>query len=191
MQFRGSSELNFGSSLASHLHWWHNQRSILSWHSYCLYADDILLYRTISSNLDYSYLQSDANTIQDWVNCNHVSQPFQMQIHANSCKWNRMNNLITINDQTLETVPTFKYLGSHLTCLGQNILREYAPKQKKKKFGPVLTVNFTSTLTTRLFSNYIHPLSGPTWSMQHQSGTHTWDKIRIYLKALRNLHVKW
>ena len=43
-----------------------------------LYADDILSYRTISTNSDYSYLQSDANTVQDWVNYNHVSQPFQM-----------------------------------------------------------------------------------------------------------------
>ena len=171
MQFRGSSGLNFGSSLASHLHWWHNQRSILSWHSYCLYADDILLYRTISSNLDYSYLQSDANTIQDWVNCNHVSQPFQMQIHANSCKWNRMNNLITINDQTLETVPTFKYLGSHLTCLGQNILREYAPKQKKKKIWACFNRQFYQHADhetfLQLYTSIVRPhmeYAAPVWN---------------------------
>ena len=35
-----------------------------------LYVDDILLYYTISSNLDYLYLQSDPNAVQDWVNCN-------------------------------------------------------------------------------------------------------------------------
>ena len=31
-----------------------------------LYADDILLYYTISSNSDFSYLQSDANRVQDY-----------------------------------------------------------------------------------------------------------------------------
>ena len=42
-----------------------------------------------------------------------------------------------------------------------------------------------------LLSILLYPLSGPTWSMQHQSGTHTWQKIRIYLQALRSLHVIW
>ena len=28
-----------------------------------------------------------------------------------------------------------------------------------------------------LLSILLYPLSGPTWSMQHQSGTHTWQKI--------------
>ena len=36
------------------------------------YADDILLYRTISSSSDYTYLQLDASRVQDWVNCNHM-----------------------------------------------------------------------------------------------------------------------
>ena len=37
-----------------------------------LYVNDILLYCTISSSSDYSYLESDANRVQDWVNCNHM-----------------------------------------------------------------------------------------------------------------------
>jgi len=79
-----------------------------------LYADDILMYRTISSNSDYVNLQSDANAIQDWVNFNH------MTLNSSKCKFmlisrkrNRMTNppTITINGNALETVPTFKYLG--------------------------------------------------------------------------------
>ena len=79
-----------------------------------LYADDILMYRTISSNSDYVNLQTDANAIQDWVNFNHMS------LNSSKCKFmlisrkrNRMTNppTITINGNTLETVPTFKYLG--------------------------------------------------------------------------------
>ena len=57
--------------------------------------------------------------IQDWVNFNHMS------LNSSKCKFmlisrkrNRMTNppTITINDNVLETVPTFKYL---------------APKQRK------------------------------------------------------------
>ena len=83
-----------------------------------LYADDILLYRTILSNSDYSYLQSDANTVQDWVNCNHMSlNPSKCKFMLISRKRNRINNppMIIINGQILESVPTFKYLGLLLT----------------------------------------------------------------------------
>ena len=83
-----------------------------------LYADDILLYCTISTNLDYSYLQSDANTVQEWANCNHMFlNHSKCKFMLISRKWNRMNNppAITINGQMLETVSTFKYLGLLLT----------------------------------------------------------------------------
>ena len=141
-----------------------------------LYADDILMYRTISSNSDYVNLQTDANAIQDWVNFNHMS------LNSSKCKFmlisrkrNRMTNppTITINGNTLETVPTFKYLGLllHLICLGLGISKEYAPKQRKS--WAYCTVDFTNMPTSKLFANYIYPLYGPTWSMQHLYGTHT------------------
>ena len=38
-----------------------------------------------------------------------------------------------------------------------------------------------------LLSILLYPLSGPTWSMQHQSGTH----MRRDQQALRSLHVWW
>ena len=72
-----------------------------------LYADDILFYRTILSNSYYSYLQSDANTVQDWVNCNHMSlNPSKCKFMLISRKCNRINNppTLTINGQILESV---------------------------------------------------------------------------------------
>ena len=57
------------------------------------YADDILLYRTISSNLDYTYLQLDASIVQDWVNCNHMFlNPSKCKLMLILCKRNRINN---------------------------------------------------------------------------------------------------
>jgi len=75
-----------------------------------LYADDILMYHTISSNSDYVNLQSDANAIQHWVNFNHMSLNYsKCKFMLISRKWNRMTNppTITINGNALETVPTY------------------------------------------------------------------------------------
>ena len=66
-------------------------------------------------NLDYSYLQSDANTVQDWINCSHMFlNPSKCKFMLISHKRNRMNNhdAITVNGQTLKTVPTFGLLRS-------------------------------------------------------------------------------
>ena len=111
MQFQESLRAQFWSSRFSSTH---SQWSILSWHSYRFECRCILLYHTISSNSDYLYLQSDANTVQDWVNCNHMFlNPSNYKFMLISRKLNRINNppAITIHGQTLETVPMFKYLG--------------------------------------------------------------------------------
>jgi len=56
------------------LNWQTQTSGVILWHlKATLDNPHILLYCTIFSKLDYSYLQSDANTVQDWVNCNHVS----------------------------------------------------------------------------------------------------------------------
>ena len=49
-----------------------------------LYADDILLYWTTSSNSDYWYLQSDANTVwyMYWV----IYKPFKREVYATGLK---------------------------------------------------------------------------------------------------------
>ena len=39
-----------------------------------LYADDILLYRTITASSDYIILQNDINTLSNWVSSNNVTQ---------------------------------------------------------------------------------------------------------------------
>ena len=92
-----------------------------------LYADDILLYRTILSNSDYSYLQSDANTVQDWVNCNHMSlNPSKCKFMLISRKRNRINNppMITINghkqlfflDLSRPLIPSLRNEESSRSC---------------------------------------------------------------------------
>ena len=38
-----------------------------------LYADDLLLFRCINANEDFSHLQHDISLVEDWVKCNHLT----------------------------------------------------------------------------------------------------------------------
>jgi len=73
---KSPSRLNFGSSLV-HLHWWCNQWSILSWYSYHFVCRGypFLFPQTQIILIRYQYSTH-------WVNCNHISQSFQMQVYA-------------------------------------------------------------------------------------------------------------
>ena len=60
---------------------------------------------------------------------------------------------------------------SHLTCHWGNM------HQSKQNFIPlILSILPAHWPCRRLFSNYMYPLSGPTWSTQHQSGTNMSDR---------------
>ena len=168
--------IHFGCSLVFHLHWWCTTGFILSW---TRIAGGILLYCTI---ICISYLQSDANPVQDWGNCNY------MFLNSSKCKympisrkWNRMNTSlrITINGQVLETVPTFKYILGLLLPSGLSTLKKFALKEKKA--WAYCTTVYTCMLTRKLFANYMYHYDS-TWSMSLD--THL-------LKAHRSLHVKW
>ena len=136
-----------------------------------LYEDDILLYRTISTNSDYSYVQSDANTVQDWVNYNHMFlNPSKCKFMLISHKRNRMNNppAITVNGQMLETVSTFKYLGLLLTPdLSWSKHIEGICTKTKKILG-LLYRQFYQHANQETLSSYIYRLYGPTWNKQHK-----------------------
>ena len=45
-----------------------------------LFADDMLLYKPITSQHDYQSLQEDVNRIQEWVNTNYLS------LNSSKCK---------------------------------------------------------------------------------------------------------
>ena len=79
-----------------------------------LYADDILLYRPIKCQSDYSVLQQEINAINSWVEDNHL------QFNISKCKHmliSRKRHTITspapltIASHQLEEVECYKYLG--------------------------------------------------------------------------------
>ena len=79
-----------------------------------LYADDILLYRPITSTTDWSALQRDVSSIQTWATTNFL------QFNESKCKMMHVSRKrapispsipIALNGSVLEEVETFKYLG--------------------------------------------------------------------------------
>ena len=78
-----------------------------------LYADDLLLFRTVSGKEDYLHLQNDISIVENWVAHNHLT------LNANKCKYmvvsrKRSPTLpsnLTLGDSDLERVECFKYLG--------------------------------------------------------------------------------
>ena len=83
-----------------------------------LYADDMLLYRVINSPVDYTILQKDVDTLSSWVHKNNLT------LNALKCKFMVMSRLrtksvpvpsLTLNEQPLERVSSYKYLGVNIT----------------------------------------------------------------------------
>ena len=84
-----------------------------------LFADDIALYRSISSSVDYVVLQSDITAISVWVSDNWLT------LHANKCSFmliirKRLHSIppprLFINPETeLSQVNSVKYLGIQIT----------------------------------------------------------------------------
>ena len=79
-----------------------------------LFADDMLLYRPIANESDFSSLQKDIDSISDWVDRNHL------QFNVQKCKFmhitRRTNSIqpvpqLKLCGQPLESVCTYKYLG--------------------------------------------------------------------------------
>ena len=77
-----------------------------------LFADDIALYRVITSPDDFVHLQSDINSIADWVEKNKLS------LHSGKCcamlftrKHTVHRQSLTLNGRQLSYVDQYKYLG--------------------------------------------------------------------------------
>ena len=82
--------------------------------TYCvLYADDVLLYRPVINQSDYSVMQSDIDKISEWSD-NHY-----LTLNEAKCKYMAVSRKrfptqslpLMLNNTALEKVDTFKYLG--------------------------------------------------------------------------------
>ena len=98
-----------------------------------IYADDIALYEVIQSPLDYQSIQDDINTICLWTEDNNLKLNASKCCYVLFSKKSQpclLNTQLLINDQALQRVTSFKYLGvtfsydgswsAHITNVCQN-----------------------------------------------------------------------
>ena len=79
-----------------------------------LYADDILLYRAIKCESDYSVLQDDINTINYWVEENHMqfnTAKYKYMLISHKRHKTTSPTALTIASHQIDKVESFKYLG--------------------------------------------------------------------------------
>ena len=84
-----------------------------------LYADDLMLYKSISSPADIAAVQQDIVAIEQWSSDNHLT------LNTSKCKYMIISRKrgssqhkyapLTLNGQPLELVDSFKYLGVTLS----------------------------------------------------------------------------
>ena len=104
-----------------------------------LFADDCLLYRSVSSPSDSRALQDDLDKLTAW------QTEWQMQFNPSKCyvmhmslAWNQQHHDYTLCNQKLEVVNSHPYLGVHLQDdLGWNTHVGHAKSKASRMLGVV------------------------------------------------------
>ena len=137
-----------------------------------LYADDILLYKPISSSQDFTSFQN-INLISNWVADNQMAvNLLKTKFMLISRSRSRPCNFppLFLNSSKLERVSHFKYLfGSQMTYHGQNTLRVSAPNLVAA--WAIYLELFHPIVTQQQFCPFINLRSYQCWS------THAWSGI--------------
>ena len=152
-----------------------------------LYADDILLYRRIRTQSDYSLLQQDVNKLQTWFSQNHL------ELNISKCKYMVISKKrhplqptiqLNISCQPLECVSKYKYLGIWLT---NNLSRStHIGRVTKHAAKNNLQEIYAHSHPDTLKQLYL-TLSGHMWSTPHKCGILITQHILTLLKRFKSL----
>ena len=83
-----------------------------------MFADDIMLYKPISSSSDFLAFQRDIDLVNLWMNSNHLDlNPAKTKFMLITCSSALSKNCLSfyLNGQPIERVHHFKYLGIWLS----------------------------------------------------------------------------
>ena len=164
-----------------------------------LYADDILLYRTISSRSDFNLLQNDIDAISNWASSNFMtfneSKCKLMQISRKRNPTTPISPLL-LNGSQLETVPSFKYLGVLISSdLSWSQHIESVCSKARKILGLIYRRFYhhadTPTLQ-RLYVSLVRPhleYVAPIWSPHLLQDINTLESVQKF--ALRLCGKNW
>ena len=124
-----------------------------------LYADDVLLYRTISSPEDFVTLQEDINKVGNWSSSNFLT------LNRAKCKFMTISRRRTVSTpptsllldgHPLDKVETFKYLGvllSHHLSWGEHV--QYTCAKAKKVLGLLYRQFYNHTSSDAMLQLYL------------------------------------
>ena len=157
-----------------------------------LYADDMLLYKPVSSDTSYAELQQDINLLSQWSDENMLS------FNTAKCKCMLLTNkrnishpTIMLNNEPLEYVQQYKYLGvivSHNLCWSHHI-QEVCSKARRT-LGIIyrnIASNTNDPLTVfRLYIALVRPhleYAAQVWSPHLEKDIHCLEKVQKF--ALR------
>ena len=150
----------------------------LSAGSLSLYADDMLLYRPITSMTDFDLLQKDINNLSAWSANNYLN------FDASKCKFMIISRRshptlpispLLIRDCPLERVYSYKYLGVWLTStLSWSVHISKVCARARRQVG-ILYRKFyghaNSPTLFKLYLSFVRPLleyAAPVWDPHHK-----------------------
>ena len=159
-----------------------------------LYADDMMLYRVIRSQIDFLALQADVDCLSVWSDENRLN------FNTAKCKYMVISrkkqptlpsSSIVINNSPLTRVESYKYLGVWITCrLSWSLQVEEVCKKARRHIG-VLYRKFyqhaSNKTFLRLYLTYIRPhleYAVAVWDPHQQGLINSLESVqRFALKA--------
>ena len=163
-----------------------------------LYADDILIYRRIQTQMDYHLLQQDVGALETWLLQNHL------QLNASKCKYMTISRKrsppshyqLCIENQPIEKVSTFKYLGVWLSDnLSWSTHVEKSSKNALKKSGLIyrrFSRYSSKDCLQQLYLSFVRPhleYAVPVWDPHCLSHVNTLERVQKF--SLRMIHRAW
>ena len=163
------------------------QKSTLS-----LYADDMLLYKPITSDISYVEMQQDINCLFQW------SQENMLSFNITKCKCILLTNkrniplqTITLNNQPLQYVQHYKYLGvtvSHNLSWTQHIhdICKKARRVLGTIYHRIMKNTNDSRIILRLYTTLVRPhpeYAAQVWNPHLEKDIRCLEKVQQF--ALR------
>ena len=161
-----------------------------------IYADDVVLYKIIDSNSAHGNLQEDINKIVQWTDVNLLT------LNRSKCKTmllsrkNHQLNPLFIQDETIEQVCCYKYLGLIITPnLKWDDHIERITIRARRLLGYLYRVyyrNVESKYLVNLYTSLVRPhleYACQVWDPHNQKNIEQLERIQKY--ALRICTGQW
>ncbi len=161
-----------------------------------LFVDDCVLYRDVRTLEDYGVLKDDLSKLEQWSNT------WQLKFNVNKCKVmcisaKKLNQTLNykINNNNLEVVSVFKYLGVVIDCklTWRDQVNHATSKATKILNLPRRNLRHaTKSAKSKAFSALVKPhleYSAPVWAPHTKNNINKIENVQK--RAARWIEAKW